>query len=544
MSSKKKNNAKENEVKAEAKAEVKAEVKAVEEKATEAAAEAKTEEKKPKKEKVVTDVRSKKLKMFSIGSFIIMLVIVLAINIIFEMKIGGTSIDDRLTFDMSATGQNSVSQTTIDYLNSLPADTSIRIVGLFEKPTNIKDTPYEYIVPLLDDYVAVSGGRVTVEYIDPTTYPSIITELDPNGVYDLSSSTDFVICYNGQITEVAPIDCFTYDSEYLTYGYYIPTSNICEQKFTSAIVNLTTGYSYKAYFVTGLGEGTHDQLTNILASLGIDSEDIQASDSFTVPSDCDLLFISGINTDITSAMANSITEYLSDGGKMIVAVNYYSSNVTESFTNLNSLLSAVNIKIINSLIYENNASYQINSDSFNTLVDISSEFSELAGDATSLRSSYARPITEADTPYSYIETYPILTTSSNATVSSYDMSSGNLVTSSVQGQYNVGMYSTWTGTTTPPEVYVFGTTTLTSDEYISSFGYNDSNVVFLRNAIRQMLKAEDAVTVAGKALSDYSIDTTKVTGNSVTVLTFILIAIVPLALVIAGVIVYNKRKNL
>ncbi|MCQ2515671.1 MAG: GldG family protein [Saccharofermentans sp.] len=497
-----------------------------------------------KNDGVKSDIRNDKLKLFSIGSFLILLVSVLAINIIFGLKINKTTIDDYLTYDMSSTGQNSVSEITISYLNSLPANTNIRIVGLFDKPKSLRDTPYEYIVPLLDDYVAVSGGRVTVEYINPTTYPSIISELDPRGVYDLANTSCYVISNGGNIIEIMPVDCFTYDSEYLQYGYYLPTSNIVESKFTSAIVNLTQGYSYKAYFVTGLGEGTHTQLSNMFSALGIESSDIQASDNFEVPADCDLLVINGISSDITSSMALGIQDYLGRGGKLIVAVNYYNTNVAESYPNLNSLLSYVNIRIQNALVMENDTSLQINSDKFNTLVNLNSAFTSMAGEATLLRNSYARPITTADTPFAYIQTQPVVTTSSNVTLSQFDENTGNLIQNSVLGQYNVGMYATYEGTPNPPEVYVFGTMTFTSDEYISNFGFNDANVVFTRNIVRALLKAEDTVFVEGKALSDYSIDTTKVTSNSVTVLTFVLIAIVPLALVIAGVIVYNKRKNL
>lgn len=499
---------------------------------------------KNKKEAVKTDVRAGKLKLFSIGSFVILLVIILALNIIFSLKINNTSIDDYLTYDMSSTGQNSVSVVTISYLQSLPADEHIRIVGLFDRPSNLKDTPYEYVVPLLDDYVSQSGGRVTVEYVNPTKYPSIITELDPHGVYDLANSTNYVISYEGKIIQIDPVDCFTYDPEYLQYGYYMPTSNIVEQKFTSAIVNLTQGYTYTAYFVRGLGEGSHDQLTNMLASMSIGCEDIQASDSFTIPSDCSLLFLAGINTDITDSMVSAIKDYLSAGGKIIVSVNFYNTNVSESFPKLNQLLSNYNISIQNSLLIENNAGYQINSDPYNTLVDVDPYFAETAGGSTSLRNSYARPVTEADNPYSYIQVTPILTTSTNASVCNYDPATGNLMQNVVQDQYNVAMYATFTGTPTPPDVYVFGTNTFTSDEYISSFGFNDPNIVFMRNTIRNMLRADDSVFVEGKALSDYSIDTTKVTGNTVTVLTLVLIALVPLALVIAGVVVYNKRKNL
>lgn len=494
--------------------------------------------------KVKTDVRAGKLKLFSISSFLILLVIVLALNIIFGLKINNASIDDYLTYDMTATGQNSVSDVTISYLNSLPADTHVRIVGLFERPVNLKDTPYEYVVPLLDDYVSVSGGRVTVEYIDPTKYPSIITELDPNGVYDLANATGYVVYCNGKVVQIEPIDCFTYNSEYLAYGYYMPTSNIVEQKFTSAIVNLTQGYTYTAYFVRGLGEGSHDQLTNMLASMGIDSADIQASDNFTVPSDCDLLFLNGINSDITDSMVEAIKTYLSNGGKIIVAVNYYNTNVNEQFTKLNELLANYNIRIGNSLVVENDPGYQINSDPYNSLLEVSTTYQSVADGNTSFRNSYARPVTEADTPYSYIEVSPLFATSQNASIGIYDATTGNIVQNANISRFNVGMYATFTGTTTPPDVYVFGTLTFTSDEYISSFGFNDNNIVFTRNIIRGMLAADDSVFVEGKALSDYSIDTAKVTSNTVTVMTFVLVAIIPLAFVIAGVVVYNKRKNL
>lgn len=504
----------------------------------------KNKNEKKEKSKVQTDVRAGKLKLFSISSFIILLVIVIALNIIFGLKINNTTIDDYLTYDLTATGQNSVSDVTINYLHSLPESTNIRIVGLCDKPSNLRDTPYEYIVPLLDDYVSVSEGRVTVDYINPTKYPSIIAELDPNGVYDLANATGYVVSCNGQLIQINPVDCFTYDSEYMQYGYYLPLTNIVEQKFTSAIVNLTQGYSYNAYFVTGLGEGTHDQLSNMLASMSIASEDIMASDNFSVPADCDLLVISGINSDIPEGMIEPIKTYLSGGGKIIVAVNFYSTNVNETFPKLNALLANYNISIGSSLVVENSTEYMINSDPYNSLVDVSSDYIDFANGSPYLRNSYARPVTDADTPYTYISISPILSTSSNASIGVYDQVTGNIIQSANTTKFNIGMYATFTGTPTPPDVYVFGTLNFTSDEYISAFGYNDANVIFIRNTIRNMLAADDSVYVEGKALSDYSIDTAKVKTNTVTALTFVLIAVIPLAFVVAGVVVYNKRKNL
>ena len=120
------------------------------------------------------DNRAEKLKLYSIGSVVLLALIILLVNFLFD-KIFGKA----LTFDFSDYSQNSISQESVDYLDSLPADTRIRIVGLFNRPDNGSDTKYQYIIPLLDDYVKESDGKVTVEYIDPTEHPSIIASASP-----------------------------------------------------------------------------------------------------------------------------------------------------------------------------------------------------------------------------------------------------------------------------------------------------------------------------------------------------------------------------
>ena len=106
------------------------------------------------------------------------------------------------------------------------------------------------------------------------------------------------------------------------------------------------------------------------------------------------------------------------------------------------------------------------------------------------------------------------------------------------------MYSTYDGVDNAPHLYAFGTTDLTSDDYISNFGYNDSNVVLIRNIIRSMFPSDTSVIVPSKPLNDVSLDPTKVTLTSVNTMTIVLLVAIPLGLVIAGTVVYNKRKNL
>nr|MCR4689508.1 GldG family protein [Saccharofermentans sp.] len=464
---------------------------------------------KENKNKVKTDNRAKTLRFFSIWSVIILIVIVLLANILFDGLLGKA-----LTFDFSMSGNNSISQESVDFINTLPQDAKIRIIGLLDKPENLANSPYQYIVPLLDDYQAKSGGRISVEYINPDVYPSIITQLDPQGVNDLTAG-NFVVAYNDKLKVISPYDCFAYDTTQSSSYAMVPTANNVEYSFTNAILQLSKGFSFKAYIVTGLNEEGSVYLTSILESIGCDVASLPVSDSFTVPEDCNLLILNGPNTDISENMSVAIQDYLYNGGDMIVAVNYSQANVTEKFTNLNNALHYVSLNIEDSVIRDNNADYQLESSGFNSLVDINGQILSVNSDLqsfTQFKSSFARPITDFGTPHSYIQKYPVASTSSNAMAVRTD-ENGQTTDYENEGQYNVAMYGTFDGMVDPPEVMVFGTTNFTSDTYIANFGFNDSNIEFLRAVIRMLLGTDDSdsLEIVSKPLDDYGLDETKVT---------------------------------
>jgi hypothetical protein len=172
---------------------------------------------------------------------IILVAILLLANILFDGLLGKA-----LSFDFSMSGNNSLSQESIDYINSLPQDSNIRIIGLLDKPENLANSPYQYIVPLLDDYQAKSNGRITVEYINPEVYPSIINQLDPKGVYDLISG-NYVVAYNNNVKVISPYDCFAYDNSQSTSYAMVPTANNVEYTFTNATVETAgTGLELRA----------------------------------------------------------------------------------------------------------------------------------------------------------------------------------------------------------------------------------------------------------------------------------------------------------
>ncbi|MBR3463146.1 MAG: GldG family protein [Clostridiales bacterium] len=488
---------------------------------------------------VQTDNRSDKMRKYSALSIVLAVAIVFVACFLFD-KIFNKS----LTYDFSDAAQNSISQGSIDYINSLPADTQIRIVGLFSRPEKVDGTSYQYIVPLLDDYVKKSDGKITVEYIDPVANPTIINQLDPTNSYDLSQNLySFVVEYHGKLKVIAPIDCYSYDEEaYWSTGKYYISGNNTEYTFTNAMNSLTGGFSKKVYIVTGLKEDGSEYISKIMDSMSLEVQELKSSESFTVPEDCDLLIINGPSSDISEKMYVAMTEYINRGGKMLVAVDYNSINVNEKFDRLNLLVNQMGINIDPMIVVENDPGMQLNGDPFDSTVKAAEGFSGFAN-LDLFHSTFARSVRTGDSPDAVGTAVPVLQTSSNATVAGVD-EYGNITNNSNYGVYNVAMYSA--SDVSASEIFVFGTLNFTSDNYISSYGYNDTNMDFLRSCLRELTDSQNfnSLNIATKNVNSYSLDADRVTTSNSTLMLIIFMIIIPFLLVSVAVIIYSKRKNL
>ena len=108
-----------------------------------------TQKKDNKKPAKPMDRRNRSLKRISIVSTILVIVVLLAFNILFDRLLGPI-----LKWDWSAGEQYSVGDVTKEILASMEAD--VEIVGLFDENN---DKTYGDIRLLLDDYVRNSNGR-------------------------------------------------------------------------------------------------------------------------------------------------------------------------------------------------------------------------------------------------------------------------------------------------------------------------------------------------------------------------------------------------
>lgn len=484
--------------------------------------------------------RAHQLKIYSIGSVLILLAIVLLLNILIDKGFGKV-----LTFDFSVEHSNTISDESVKFLDGLPEGTKIRIVGLFEKPDKVNGTKYQYIIPILNDYVKRSRGKVSLEFVNIQMNPGIITELDPNGAYNLQKLTgQFVVSYNGRLDVIDPINCYNIDTYYLEkFDKYVATGINTEYTFTNSMMSLVNGYVSKAYIVTGLKENGSDYLKKMLKAIGVETAELAVTSSFSIPDDCNLLILNGPNNDITENMYVVIKDYLSKGGKVIAAVDYSIENANEPFKNLNRLLNDMNINVEHCMITENDPSYQLSNQINDSLADIAQGFAEFASEKR-LHISMSRPMGYSGVQDQNIVATPVLTTSSQASKS---VAGTNNTVQKLEGEagvQNAAMYSA--NTQTGGEIFVFGTVNFTSDVYYAEFTVSDKNADFLRSCVRSMLpgSASYNINIPVIQIDSHKLNEDKATTSASTAVMIVFMIILPLILCSMAVIIYNKRKNL
>jgi len=475
------------------------------------------------------DKRARSLRFFSIGSVLVLAAILIVGNLFFESVFG-----EKLTWDFSSTKVNSISDVSKGILSKMDKD--VEIVGLFELTQDAKTT-YSDFVPLLADYAANSNGHITVRYVDPVKYPSIMTELDPNNTIKPAAGS-FVVKCGDRVKVIVPFNCYTYDSYYYQNGSYVPTSNNVEYNFTGAIAYVTSDVVTKAYFTTNHNEADHVQLNTLLSNNEMETADITTIGLAAIPADCALLIIDDPLEDISTTDIPLLTDYLDNGGKLIVIAGYEQAGLT--FPNLNEVLHTMNLSLSDSRISENNMAYRLEATTgYMSYADIPAGTLVAEAYPKSIVLADARAVTVFDSPASYISTEPLITSSSSAVLEA----NGDPAQTGPSGIQNIAMYSVNSGGMAPSKAVVIGTTYLTSDDYIAQYSLNNQNVVFFSSLAQNLVGDTSTVQVEVRQIPNYAL-TSAPAADMQGVWSVILIAVIPMTFIVIGIVVYKKRRNM
>lgn len=204
-------------------------------------------------------------------------------------------------------------------------DVSIYFIGYSEDDTNLS----------LAKQYSKANERIVAEAVDINTRPDLANK------YGIESGTEGIIVECGDKSKVLTAsDLVTYDTS--TYE----TISIAEEKFTSAILNVTSDYIPKVYFLEGYSDFSLSQNMNYLNMfLGNEINETKTLDILSVgkvPDDCDTLVIATPSKDFDDIATNAIIDYI-NSGKNILWLNAAITQEVD-MPNVNKILELYGVK--------------------------------------------------------------------------------------------------------------------------------------------------------------------------------------------------------
>lgn len=420
-------------------------------------------------------------------------------------------------WDLTNSGIYDITDTSVEYLTALDQDVEVHVLA-------DEDSVDSRIVRFLDKYEELSD-HLTVEYIDPMVYPSVLSE------YGVEANTVVVTCAaTGRQESFAIDDIIGYDlMTYYYYGTKSETDFDAEGLLTSAVDAVLTEatravYQTSGHQETGLPSNVVEQLEK--SHMSVDTVNLLTDGG--VPADCDLLIINAPTRDLADDELDMVLEYLSTGGQVL----YTMASQMDALPNLEAMCAAYGMTVADGFIADAERYYQNDPYLFFPLIDTSVDAaSGLTSDSLVLVYG-SRGMTLTDPERDTITVSSFLTTSEKG----YAIADENNQT---QGTYAVGAVATEEiddGITA--RLTVFGASSLIDTGITSSFTNLDNTTLYITAALAGF---EDVAAINIEPVS-LSTPINTVTTGGIWGLLFILV--IPVALLIYGFLRWMRRRKL
>jgi ABC-type uncharacterized transport system involved in gliding motility auxiliary subunit len=192
-------------------------------------------------------------------------------------------------WDLTAAGQYSLSDQTVQVLRSLDAPIRIIVFG--------RDIEFPVYQDRLAEYEYTSP-QVSLEFVDVDKEPLQARQ------YEIQSYGTIIFEYEGRVERVV---------------------SDTEQELTNALIKVIEGEEVKAYFVQGHGErspeGTdRDGLSALSESLRLDNfsvDTVVLAQTDSVPADASVIILAGPTIDYLPSEIELLRDYLDAGGKAL-----------------------------------------------------------------------------------------------------------------------------------------------------------------------------------------------------------------------------------
>lgn len=468
--------------------------------------------------------------------------VVIALLLVLNLSVSALP-EKYIALDTTSAGVYSISEQTKEIVGELEQDLTIYYIVQ-------EGSEDETVLHLLEHYMDLSD-HVKVQQIDPVENPNFVYQYAGSG-----ANTNSLVVASGERSRY--VDYYDiYESEYNysdTEGYVQSTSFNGEGALTSAIQYVTSGEVITAYALEGHGESELDSgLGNAVEEANMMVNSLNLLTDGEIPSDCDCLIINGPTTDLSSGEAKTVKSYLKNGGHLLLLTDCTS----ESMPNLYDVMSDYGVEPVEGMVVEGNQNYFMQNYANYLVPDIEShEITEpILSSGYYILAPFAHGLSvDADTAANAdAEVSVLLQTSDNAYVKqnwenadSADQSAEDLTAEegfplavAISASAEVGDEANEDGESAETRIVWYASTYLGYDQMNEAV--SGANFDLLVNSMNWICDQEESITIHPKSLDQSYLTLTAAQSSRWTV---VMVVLIPAALLIAGIIMWQRRRKL
>lgn len=473
--------------------------------------------------KLVGTIDKKKIRKgsYSIAITAVVIAIIVVINLVLA------EIPSKyMQLDVSEQKLYTISSETEKLLKGLKKDVTL----YFVTQTDNKD---ETVNKLLERYKD-SSSHIKVKQIDPVMHPNFTDEYTSE---DLTENS--VIVVSGDKNKVVEYSSM-YETEMSSYGMSSETTGFDgEGQLTSAVSYVTSDNLPILYTLEGHGENSLG--SSVESSIKKDNIDIQSLNLLTagqVPEDADCILINSPTSDFSDDERDAILKYLEEGGKALIFSDY----TTEKMDNFDEILKNYGVQRVEGVIFEGDSNHYLSQMPYYLVPEIQSTdiTKNLTENGTYVLVPVAQGIQKIDQYRDSLEIQSLLSTTS-ASYSKINISSDTLEKEDgdIDGPFDVGVSVTeQIDDDTETQIVYYSTSAILDDQVNQMVSGGNEQMVL--DSLSWMCKNESSVSVPVKSLQ---VSYLTWTGHAAGSWSLCLIAVIPGAILIFGVVVWMRRRK-
>ncbi len=467
------------------------------------------------------------------GYATVLTAIVIAVVILLNVAIGMVEDNWALSIDVTAIGATDFDEQTIKVVGEV--NEPVKVYTLYRDSTS--SAIRVQVEEVLNKYRAMNNN-ITVENIDPVKEPARI------GQYagDANPSEGSIILTNADESRIKLIDRQDY-YYYYNSSYVNQTMTIfdLESKMTGALLYVTSDETPRVFYLAGHGELDSEAyctvLTQQLQNQNYDVAILNMTSSDVALEAGDTVVVLNPQRDLSDAEYETLRTWLATGGRMMFALNYETD--ASALVNFTRLLDYYQLSFGEGVVMEDSAaSSNWNGDHYTLVPNMDAEHdvtAALVSNGAYLMLPNVRPINAVSMPESGLQFTNLLTTSTGATVMK-DNQAG------LPGTQTLAMTMLKQNSDDPTKdirIALVGSYYAMADTSLLNYSYNMN---FTTNLFNWLVNRENSVEITSKLMSN----NTLAIPDSATAWTLaaIIIVAIPVIVLVAGIVVWVKRRRL